>query len=199
MKQEELSELHYITPIGNVASILQHGILSHRRAVKMEHQSVAMQEIQNRRKQVVVPGGRPLHEYANLYFNARNKMLFKVKSQEGDKDICVLRVSVDILDLPQVVIADRNASSDHVRFAGSPAGLALVDKNLVFAEFWTHPGDPIEEMRHGSIICAEVLVPDRVKPGFIMGAHVSCPEGRVTVREIAPTLPVAVNARLFFR
>ncbi len=67
MKRKELDELHYITPIANAPGICKNGILSSRRAGKLPHQSVAMQEVQDLRAKVVVPGGRPLHEYANLY------------------------------------------------------------------------------------------------------------------------------------
>jgi hypothetical protein len=70
MKREDLLELHYITPIDNVLSILRSGILSHRLAAQVAHKSVAMAEIQDRRKKVVVPNGMPLHEYANLYIAA---------------------------------------------------------------------------------------------------------------------------------
>jgi len=77
MRREELEELHYISPIVNVSSILTHGILSHRRASKLPHQSVAMPEIQDRRRKVQVPKARPLHEYVNLYICARNPMMYK--------------------------------------------------------------------------------------------------------------------------
>lgn len=40
MRRDELAELQYITPIVNVASILQHGILSHKRASMLLHESV---------------------------------------------------------------------------------------------------------------------------------------------------------------
>ena len=67
----DVKELHYITPIENLPSILKYGILSHRRVEKLDHKSVAMADVQARRAAVRIPGGRPLHEYANLYFNAR--------------------------------------------------------------------------------------------------------------------------------
>lgn len=199
MTRAELQELHFIAPITNVASILQDGILSHNRAAKVAHESVAMPEIQDRRRLVVIPGGQRLHDYANLYINGRNKMLFRLKSQLADDTLCVLRVSPAVLDLPSVVISDSNASSDYCRFAGSPAGLGLIDRNLVFARYWTHPGNPIEEMRHGSIMCAEVLVPDCVDPGFIMGAYVSCQEALETLQATAPGLQATINRYLFFR
>lgn len=82
-------------PIANISSVLVHGILSHEQAAKLDHQSVAMTDIQDRRDRVQVPGGLKLHQYANLYFHARNPMLFKRKAQA--ESLCVLRVSTTVL------------------------------------------------------------------------------------------------------
>jgi ssDNA thymidine ADP-ribosyltransferase, DarT len=197
VRRGELEELHYITPITNVGSILRHGILSHRRARKLAHDSVAMAEIQERRKKVVVPGGQALHEYVNLYICARNPMLY---SRSGQHDtLAVLRVSPGVLDLPGVVVADRNASSNYARFASGASGLAFVRRELVFAEYWTHPDDPIAEWEHKSIKCAEVLVPNRVAPDYIMGAYVSSTEAEGSLRAVAPAIRIELNPRLFFR
>jgi hypothetical protein len=173
------------------------GILSNKRARKVRHDSVAMPQIQERRAKKKVLGGRPLHDYVNLYICARNKMLYKVKNKH--LDLSVLRVHTGILDLPNVVVTDQNASSAYARFAPAPIGLQIVDRNRVFAEYWTHPGDPIAEWRHGSIKCAEVLVPDRVAPEFIMGAYVSCPEAKATFIATGVEMPVEINGHLFFR
>jgi hypothetical protein len=196
MRSDELEELHYITAIENVPSVLKRGILSNRRAAKLPHRSVAMEEIQERRENVVIPGGRPLHEYANLYINARNKMMYKRKN--GHADICVLRVSIDVLDLPGVVVADSNASSGYVRFAASPGGLRFINKERVFAQYWTHPDDPIDYYRHGAEMCAEVLVPDRVEPDQIIGAYVSCNQSLEALNEITNGLAISSNRHLFF-
>ena len=42
-------------PMGNIASVMTHGILSYERASKLAHHSVAMQAIQDRRDQKYVP------------------------------------------------------------------------------------------------------------------------------------------------
>lgn len=197
MTKGDLDELHYITPIANVGSIVTRGILSHQRAGRVSHESVAMDEIQERRRRVMVPGGRPLHEYANLYVCGRNPMLFVRRAQH--ERLRVLRVDVAVLDLPGVVVAARNASSDHARFGPAPAAPALLDQERIFAEYWTHPDDQIEEWRHKSIKCAEVLVPDRVAATYVIGAYVSCSESRDAVRASALGLNVTVKAQFFFR
>ena len=67
-----VTELHCIMPIGNGPSVLQHGLLSHEEAAKLKHHTVAMQAIQDLRDVKAVPGGLKLHQYANMYFHARN-------------------------------------------------------------------------------------------------------------------------------
>ncbi len=124
----DVTELHYITPIANVPSILKHGILSNR-AVKrwrLKPASVALEVIQERREAKVVPGAKPLHEYVNLYLCARNPMMYLRRGQHAE--LCVLRVSPAVLRLPRVVIADGNAASGPTAFWPFPSGLAKVDK-----------------------------------------------------------------------
>jgi hypothetical protein len=200
MKLEELEELHYITPLANVKSIIERGILSHQKAEKITHKSVAMDEIQERRKKVVVPGGRPLHQYVNLYFHARNPMMFKRKDLHND--LSILRVNKDVLELSQVVITDGNASSGYVRFYPASEGLKVIDRDSVFAKVWHHD-DPIEKFRHASIKCSEVLVPDKVPTDFILGSYVSCEESKIRlydiIKEIEPDFPITVNPDLFFQ
>ena len=97
MNRSDVGELHYIVPIANVASIMTHGILSNRCAGRLQHESIAMQEVQGRRVDKRIPGGRSLHDYVNLYFDAHNPMLSKRRSQ--NQQICVLQVNVEVLDL----------------------------------------------------------------------------------------------------
>ena len=175
MKQANLHELHYITHIANLPSIVQRGLLSKRRAKPFGPKFIAMAEVQKIRENKVVPGARPLHEYVNLYFCARNPMLYKRKDRH--ERICILRVSPAVLNLPGAIIADGNAASGYTRFWPSPEGLAYVDEAIVFAEYWTDP-DEIVAWRKKRIKCAEVLVPDRVGPKFILGVYVSCEQAK---------------------
>ena len=195
MEREDLAELHYLAPISNVPSILEHGILCHRRAQAVEHKSVAMEEVQDRRTKVVVPGGRRLHDYVNLYVHARNPMLYKRLALRDS--LCVLRVDASVLDLPGVVVADQNASSDYVRFAAGPRGLRIITKELVFADSWTHP-DRIEYFRRKSARCAEVLVPDRIAPDSICGAYVAGSTALRDLQQLAPGLQASPAPHLFF-
>ena len=197
MTRDELRELGYIVPIATVPSILRRGILSHRRAENVSHESIALEGVQDRRAKVIVPNGRPLHEYANLYISPRNPMLFK--RQDIHAQICVLRVSSDVLDIPNVVVTDSNAGSKYVRFSPAPRGLAIVDRERTFARWWNHPEDQIDQWRHSAQKCAEVLVPDAVPTRYINGAYASCDEGNQALLDAGFNLPVTMNGDLFFR
>lgn len=196
MKRSELPELHYITMMSNVPSIMKRGILCHRDAERIQHATIAMAEIQDKRAKVRVPRAQPLHNYVNLYLCARNPMLFKRKDQH--MDLCVLRVNTNVLDLPEVVITDGNAASDYTRFWPSHEGLPNVSKERVFAEFWTDD-DQITEWQKKRTKCAEVLIPGIVEPRFIVGAYVSCSGAFLKFRAIESRLSVTINSHLFFR
>ncbi|MCD0422320.1 DUF4433 domain-containing protein [Rubrivivax sp. JA1024] len=181
-------------PIVNTTSVMMHGILSHERASRLPHRSVAMQAIQDRRDLKVVPGGLRLHQYANLYFHARNPML-SVRRQE---DVCVLRVSTAVLKVPGAVITDQNAASKYVRFY-APSQWRLLDFDDIFARDWTHPDDQIQEWRHKSRKCAEVLVPHQVASNLIEGAIVPDDATRGRLSQAGFDLPIFINPDFFFR
>jgi hypothetical protein len=202
VKREELTELHYITPIVNLPTIMRYGIQSHRRVEVGRKKglllpvSISMQDVQDLRAKIRVPGHRPLHEYANLYICARNPMLYKRKDQH--RDLCVLRISTGVLDIEGAIISDRNAAARVPRFSPSPAGLAHVGRVEVFAEDWRHPGKPLEYARHKAVKCAEVLIPDKIPPVYITGAYVSSKQSQKLVVGIAPDLNTVLDPHLFF-
>jgi hypothetical protein len=196
MDRNKLRELQCIMPIENIPSVMAVGILSHRRAQAVPHESVADADIQDRRAKVRVPGGRPLHEYANLYLHARNPMMYRRKARHAE--LAVLSINTAVLDLQDVVVTDRNAAADFVRFAPAPGGLAIVDEALTFAEFWTHE-DYFEKIRRRQATQAEVLVPDRVTPQFIKGAYVSCAAGHDALAALDSGCRIELRPKLFFK
>ena len=196
MNLEDVSELHYITPIENVASILVHGILSNRRVAHLPHASVAMAEVQDRRRDKKIPGARPLHEYVNLYFDAHNPMLSKRRAQNDV--ICVLRIAPDALNVEGAIVADRNAASDYVRFYTAVDGVRALDREMVFARFWTNAADLFDERIRKSVKCAEVLVPDKLESRFVIGAFVANEQALRAFQALNTQLPVAVNGGMFF-
>ena len=191
-----VTELHCIMPMSNIDSVLAHGILSYEGAAKLAHASVAMQPVQDKRDQKQVPGGLKLHQYANLYLHARNPMLFKRLNEAGD--LCVLRVSTQVLALQGTVISDQNAASDYVRFL-HPSQWRELPFDDIFAVDWRHPDDTIAYWRHKSRKCAEVLVPHRVESQLLSGAYVIDPAAERRLLDLGFNRPVTIDPVLFFR
>ncbi len=190
-----VTEFQCIMPLSNISSVLQHGIVSHEEAAKLQHASIAMDEVQERRDQKRVPNGLRLHQYANLYFHARNPMLFKRKSQAHE--LCVLCVSTQVAVNPGVVFADCNASSDYVRFL-APSQWQLLHFDDIFAMDWRHPDDPAAYYRHRSRKCAEILVPHRVESRFLIGARVKDAPTAAKLAAMKVPFPIHIDPALFF-
>ena len=191
----KIKEFHSIMPIANVSSVLEHGLLSYERARKLRHRSVAMPEIQERRDERRVPGGRRLHQYANLYLNARNPMLYKRRNEAPA--LCVLRISTEARHIEGAVLTDGNASSSYVRFLAINQAREL-DLEAIFSCDWRHPGDRIAYLRHKFQMCAEFLVPDRLPPELIEGAYVVNAATRRLLVAAGFPHPVTVDKELFF-
>lgn len=189
-----VTEFQCIMPTENVPSVLKYGILSHERAAKLGHKSVAMQPVQERRDKKRVPRGLMLHQYANLYFHARNPMIF-VRKEEAPR-LCVLRVAVAVLGMPGAVLVDRNASGDWARFL-QPEQWRLLDFDRIYAADW-RDADRFEYYDRKQKKCAEVLVPHRVEPRFLTGAYVMDQATERRLMALGFRLPVKVDPDLFF-
>ncbi|MEP0815091.1 MAG: DUF4433 domain-containing protein [bacterium] len=196
MLKDEFSELHYITPIFNVESILRFGILCNKEAAKLPHHSIADDEIQERRQDKRLPNGLTIHRCANVYFYARNAMMYR--RQALHRSICVLRINPSVLDIDRVLVSDRNASRDLVRFGTPDEMIPLLKFTDIFRKSWD-VGDEAERYRLKGTMCAEVLVPNRIDPCYIMGAYASCAESLAELLRMAPALDVRVNPDLFFQ
>lgn len=190
-----LEEFQNIMPISNIPSVLNHGILSHEMASRLSHTSVALQSAQDSRDQVRIPNGLKLHQYANVYFHARNPMM-SLRRNEAKK-ICVLRVAPEILQIPGTVITDQNATSQYVRFYSSSMVSAL-RLDYIYARNWKHPENQIEEWRHSSAKGAEALVPQQIPFHFIRGAIVLDSETADSLTALGFTLPISIDPGLFF-
>jgi hypothetical protein len=203
MNRSDIRELYFITPIENIPSIFQHGIMSHNKikASKLSHKSVAHGDVQKRRDDKVIPGGKcKLHDYVNLYFNPRNSMMYSRKDLH--EELCVLSINADVLTQQGIIVSDGNASSNYARFFDTAEGIKSLDKDSVFTENWWDPNH-YEMCRKRSAACAEALVPDQLSPDRIIGIYVSGEDARAKVKSIIPSIhvdiPIIVNGKMFFK
>lgn len=201
MDPSQVKHLYNIVHVKNLASVLKDGIICHNQVGNRTVADISDPTIQERRVNVEIPGtGKRLHDYANLYFNPRNAMMYKRK--EMHQDLCVVGVAPRILDQANVIISDGNASSDWSKFHQSPDGLASLDASLVMAKYWTDP-NYYAYLNKKRSVCAEVLVPDLILPSFFEEIYVSCKGTKRKVIELLGNHPlskhVVIDADMFFQ
>ena len=187
--------LYNIQAIDNIPSIMQRGLLSNERASKIKHVSIAMNEVQVRRNQVQIPNGLKLHQYANLYFDPRNPMLSRKRSQ--NEEICILKFDRVVLDFDGVILSDKNASSNYAAFYGAMGGLENIDFDLVYARYWTDD-DYYTQCRKKSIKCAEVLVPYCIPYDYVVCAAVVNEVAADRLKAVGFDRNIIVEPRVFF-
>ncbi len=182
MQRAEIKELHYICLLQNAPSILNYGILCHNESLKLPNvnHSLAENSVQQWREKKRLPHGKALHDYANLYFDARNAMMFqriyplKNSGRAGLLDsLCVYRVDPTILDEPDVWVTDIGAGGSTVGFYLVHEGLPRLKADRVYADSW-NVGDPAEQEQRKKERMAEVLVPSSVPPKFFLGVAGLC-------------------------
>jgi O-acetyl-ADP-ribose deacetylase (regulator of RNase III) len=194
-----VKELYYITHFANVPSILKHGIFCHQiiEEKNIEFTPIYNKEIVSRRAQRLVPGGKSLWAFANLYFQARNPMLYKVIHDKPLDNIVVLGVRRDVMNLTGAMIADGNA-------ANSPTTIMPYSK--VEKTRWTEIiSDTQKEwwnQEDGSKrkIMAECLVPERISSEFIDTIYT--PNLKVKEKlekSIGLDIPIVPEADMFFQ
>ena len=161
----KVKELYYITHIDNVPSILQLGILSH---ATMESEGIPFTPIYNaeivsKRQSITTPDGRSLWSFANLYFQPRNPMLYRVvffSPPTNVDDVAVLGVQMSVLNSPDIFIANGNAASalsDIMPAREGKKALSQISKDID-KEYWTDEGGSKRK------IMAECLVPGQIPP-----------------------------------
>lgn len=174
MKPIEIRSLFYITHIDNVASIVRGGILAH---AEVERQQVPFtpiydDSIVSRRKETSTPDGRSLWDYANLYFQARNPMMYRVIHEKEKDSLAVVAVRAAIMKTPGVVITDGNAANAPTQFFNSMEGLKVVSANwkTIQGDWWRREDGSTRR------IMAECLVLGQVPAEYIEAVYVANPD-----------------------
>jgi O-acetyl-ADP-ribose deacetylase (regulator of RNase III) len=198
MKKPSVKGLYYITHIDNIPSILKHGILSHA-LIEEEHLQftpIYDAQIVTRRHHKQTPDGKNLWNFANLYFQARNPMLYRVVSEKGRDEVAVLGIRPDILSLPGAFVTTGNAASAPSQIFSAQEGIQEIYKmwKVIRSEWWK------EEDGSKRKIMSECLLPDRILPEYIDTIYVANHRVAETVKQSlhASTIPVVPEPPMFF-
>ena len=187
--------LYNIQAIDNIPSIMKRGLLSYEKARGIDHTSIAMEDVQQKRNTVYIPNGMPLHKYANLYFSSWNPMLSKKRNE--NEDICILMIDSVVLDMEGAVISDGNASSEYASFYSPMEGLRTINFDMVYARSWTDD-NRYEYFKKKSAKCAEVLIPYRISYDYIVCAAVVSENAREKMEAVGFDKRIYVRPEAFF-
>ena len=194
---------YYITHTDNLKSILKNGILSRSqfkdessiwvklkltKGIKSIHAADIIQIRKNRKFK-----DRSLWDYANLYFQVRNPMLYRVIRKFEAKNIVVLQINSDVIKSSDVGITNGNAASSETQFFENiNEGLNALDSEQFKKEYWNE-----SDKRK---LMAELLVYDCISPDKIIGIYVANEEVAQTIRRSMPIggLNIIPNSNMFF-
>ena len=194
--------LYHITHMGNLSSILKHGILSHSSA---ESRGVKFERIYNEgivltRKDILTPNAQSLWYFANLYFQPRNPMLFWVINNHKIDDVAILLVDRSILNQPDIYISDGDAAASQSEIMSGSEGLETLFPRFqqdLDLEWWN--ADDGSKRR----IMAECLAPEVVPPESIRSIYVgrqdTVDKVRTVLRQSQLDISVNYEPGLFFQ
>lgn len=188
-----ITQLYFITHIDNLPSIIKNGILSHDMMLKrgLKSTQISDEQIVERRKEKQTPNGKSLWSYANLFFQPKNAMLYRVTYNSVD-NIAILAVKRDILNHDGVFMTDGNAASNNSKIESvSPSQLAVI-ANQIETIWW----EAVDGKRKSM---AECLVPDRGPSEYLECVYVANHNVAAKVKKIiGESLPVIPQAAMFF-
>lgn len=199
--------LYYITHFDNVQSILNTGILCHTEIKKrnIKYTPIYNSDVMNIRADKRLPNDKALYDYANLYFQPRNAMLYSlVMSPNVDKkSLAIIYIKKQILNSQGVFISMGNAASSVSEF------LPIEEAKLRFSELAKWIDNDWWKSDDGSKrkMMSECLVPYAVKPEYIQGIYVISEPSRNTLLEkinscqrMSPgDITVSVEPKRFFQ
>ncbi len=198
-RKAEVKGLFCITHAENVQSILKNGILSHAlvESRKIPFTPIYDAAIVRNRRDKSTPERASLWEYANLYFQPRNPMMYRVVHEKMTEDLTVVGVKPSALQLAEVMISDGNAAGNPTRFLKMSEGLKIIEEqwNVIQAEYWNDLDGSKRK------IMAECLVPDRISPDHIHTVFVADHAAKKHVEGLlGPTkVPVVPEPNIFFQ
>jgi hypothetical protein len=197
----KVQELYYITHIDNLPSILQRGIMSHETIERegIQFTPIYNAEIVAKRRQMQTPDGRSLWSFANLYFQPRNPMLYRVVFFGGTTsadNVAVLGLEMTVLNRPDIFISTGNAASplsDILAAREGKKALHQIGKDID-KEYWT------DESGSKRKIMAECLVPGEIPAALIREIYVANHDIASKIRKTLPReVEVVPEPNMFFQ
>jgi len=198
-KKADIKSLYYITHVENLRSIMEHGILSHRLVEdrQIDYSPIYDPGIVNKRRQRTAPDGRSLWEFANVYFQPRNPMLYRVVHERDVNEIAIIGIRPAVMSQPGTFVALGNAASVETQIVRSEEGRQRVAEiwDVIHSEWWSQADGSKRK------IMAECLVPEKIPPQMIHTIYVASHQAADRVRGlgVSNSISIVPEPHIFFR
>ena len=194
----KIKSLYYITHKDNLPSILERGILS---SDRVEAEGLRPTPIYDgkgvEQRNSKTADGRNLWDYATLYFQPRNAMMYRTVHQKDLKDLAVVGVDNKVLNEQDVIITDGDATRETTQFCHLPEGLKILKKqwSIVENDWWNNSDGSKRKMM------SECLVLNYVKPVYIHSVYVPNNTARDEVQKVVGNSKIVVDSKpdMFFQ
>ena len=190
-----LHALYHMTGLGNIQSLLTYGLLSKHEIVErgLQYVDISNQDVQSKREcKCDTQYGRNLHDYASLYMNPRNAMLYAVK-QKGNP-IFMLEIDLSVLDEASFVFTSANAASSGARFYRDINDLDKLKWDIIRSQSWYG-----KELSWKQQMQAEFLVHPKVLPKYICAVVCRDIESKKALEVNRPiSVDIKCDSSLFF-
>lgn len=176
--------LYHLTSVDNLASIIEHGLLSHNRAYRegREPTDISLQSVNDRRGK--------WHDYAPLYFNPKNPMLYR---RQYEYNIAIIFFDRNLIFQNGVVFTDGNAAHGATKDFNDIREISKLDWQCIHADRYNTFPDGRRKR------CAEVLIPDMIPPQHIEQIAVRTRRDLFELDEnIKRQVEVVVRSELYF-
>lgn len=191
--------LYNINSLNNLEYIFKYGLLSKNKVneCKIKYDDLSNHEVQSIRESTKIGDGIELHDYANLYFNPRNAMMYYLMHHGYNQRICILVISNTVLDYSDSFISDGNAAKFNTRFYSPIEGLKHLDYEKIFIESW-YDNDPYIKEEKKRYMFAEALIKDKVYQDDIIKILVPNDIVKNKLLSMNLNIEICVNKHMFF-
>jgi len=164
-RAQGIEYIWHMTHIAHLDSIKRTGLLSHNAVRRLGYlkQNISDPDVQTRRAANEPVYGRSMHDYVPFFVNPKNAMLFTLRASQ--RDVCILGVSINVLDETEHLFTNGNAACRDTVFSNDAADVSALPWDVLRAPGWNQFTDG---KRYRA---AEVMLPNCVPAGQVNVIH----------------------------
>jgi len=143
------------------------------------------------------PQGQSLWNYANLYFQPRNPMMYRVICEQDKQNLAVIGIKPAVLESADGFVTDGNAANNETQFFPVDTGLKMLKQQwkIIESDWWKREDGSKRK------IMSECLVPERIRPELIHSIYVANDSAQQNVERVlgGTKIPIVRDSHMFFQ